>query len=101
MSPEYEAAAVDPLHPRDQLQPDQQNRLQGELPPAVGEQLLQVGPQQVQHLFTFNVLIISLHLFLFLFYHGVEFPAAAVEVNLGQGGVRPKPLVELKLQEQL
>ena len=57
MSPEHEAAAVDPLHPGDQLQPDQQNRLQGELTPAVGEQLLQVGPQQVQHLFTFNVLI--------------------------------------------
>ena len=57
MSPEHEAAAVDPLHPGDQLQPDQQNRLQGELTPAVGEQLLQVGPQQVQHLFTFIFLI--------------------------------------------
>ena len=70
------------LNSINQLYSYHQNTLRAEPSPAQVEEVLQVGPQEVQH-------------------HGVVPSTLAIVVNLRQGRVLAKPLVELVLEKQL
>lgn len=77
-----EALGVHILHARDQLDGDHEHRLERERAVAQVEQVLQAGPQQLQH-------------------HGVVLPAWAKIVDLRDALCGAELLVEAVLQVQL